>query len=63
MVEDVEVIPGMDTDFEVPSLAHSITPWIPPEPEPAVPDSLDETNPDGEGDAASDSLSTTGENE
>ena len=51
MVEGVEVLPGMDTDFEVPALAHSITPWTPPEPEPAVPDSLDE-----DGTASADSV-------
>jgi len=63
MVEDVEVIPGMDTEFEVPAIAHSITPWTPPEPEPAVPDSLGESGPDEEGNAASDSLSVPEENE
>ena len=61
MVEDVKVLPGMDTTFEVPALAHSITPWTPPEP--AVPDSLEETGLEDTGDAASDSLSVPQEKE
>ncbi len=56
MVEGVEVLPGMDTEFEVPSIAHSITQWTPPEP--AVPDSLIE-----EESAAADSVFVPEENE
>jgi hypothetical protein len=63
MVEDVEVLPGMDTEFEVPANAYSLTPWTPPEPEPAVPDSLGEMGLDENKDAASDSVSVPKENE
>jgi len=63
MVEDVEVDPGMDTEFEIPAIAHSITPWTPPEPEPAVADSLAETGLDQDGIAPSDSLSVPEEDE
>jgi hypothetical protein len=58
MVEGVVVEPGMDTDFEIPAIAYSITPWTPPEPEPAAPDSLDEARS-----AAGDSLSVPEEDE
>jgi hypothetical protein len=63
MVEDVEVDPGMDTEFEIPAIAHSITPWTPPEPEPAVADSLSETSLDQDGIAPRDSLSVPEEDE
>ena len=40
MVEDVVVVPGLDTELEIPAIAYSITPWTPPDPEPTAPDTL-----------------------
>ncbi len=58
MIEGVEVEPGLETDMEMPAITYSVTPWTPPAPEPAAPDTLDES-----GSAAGDTLSVPKENE
>jgi len=42
MSEEIDIEPGQDTDFTLPVMAFSITPWTAPEPESAAPDSLDD---------------------
>ncbi len=51
LVEDIFVDPGLDTSVELPLEAYTVTPWMPPPPMPAMPDSS------GLG-AAADSLGT-----
>ena len=46
MVEGINVDPGMEADLEVPALPYSLTPWTPPEPEPAASDSVEISTPD-----------------
>ncbi len=46
MIEGIQVEPGMKTDLEIPVLPYSLTPWTPPEPEPAVVDSLGISSPE-----------------
>lgn len=53
MVEGIEVDPGLDTDFELPRVIYSLTPWTPPPPDPVLPDSL---SGDDSATAAGDSL-------
>lgn len=45
MVEGINVEPGMDADLEIPALPYSLTPWTPPEPEPAAADSVEVSTP------------------
>ncbi|MEN8005429.1 MAG: Ig-like domain-containing protein [Candidatus Krumholzibacteriota bacterium] len=41
MVEGLTVEPGLDSELEVPVLPYYLTPWTPPEPEPAAADSVE----------------------
>lgn len=58
MVDGVEIVPGLETALEIPAITYSISPWTPPDPEPAAPDTLDES-----GSATGDTLSVPEEDE
>jgi hypothetical protein len=68
MAEDIQVEPGLDTRLNLPVEPFLLTPWTPPAPEPASPDSLEGlgegSQNGGEGSsAAGDTLTSPGENE